>query len=105
MRTLSLILTLMYGVAAAYTLYMAATHLFVYFANQRLGYPESPRMPMIYLTLGVVFSITAFIGYKIWTNQPVHILMKGLFYLPIGLILLYVLWGILLLISSGGKWN
>ena len=105
MKTLTLILTILYGIVAIYTAYMAVTHLFVYFANQKLGHTESFRMPLIYLTCALLFGSVTLIGYKIQSDNFTHFLLKGLFYLPISVIGLYILWAILLVISSGGKWN
>jgi hypothetical protein len=105
MRIASLILTLIYGIAAVYTLYMAGINLFVYIANIRMGQSESLKTPLLYIACAGVFTTTTYIGYRIWANLPTSLLPKMFFYLPIGLVLLYVLWAILLLISSGGKWN
>ncbi len=105
MKTLTLILSILYGIVAIYTAYMAVTHLFVYFANQKLGHTESFRMPLIYLTCALLFGAVTLIGYKIQSGNSSHFLLKALFYLPISAIGVYILWAILLVISSGGKWN
>ena len=105
MKFIIQILTIIYGGVAAYCIYMAIMTLFVYFANHSLGHSESFRMPSIYLFLAALFSTTTFIGYKIWANHSVNFLIKSIFYLPIIAIGLYILWAIVLIISSGGKWN
>jgi hypothetical protein len=105
MKIFNTILTTIYGLTAAYTTYMAVIHLFVYFANQRLGHTESLRLPIIYTCCAILFSAVTFIGYRLWTDQSAHFLMKALYYLPFGAIGLYLLFFIFLLISSGGKWN
>jgi hypothetical protein len=108
MKTLNTILTIIYGLIAVYTTYMAALHIFVYIANQRLGHTESLRLPIIYLFCAILFSSVTYIGYRLWTDQPVNFLMKALYFLPFIAIGLYILWAILLVISvsvSGGKWN
>ena len=105
MKTLTLILTILYGIVTAYTAYLAITHLFVYFANQKLGHTESFRMPLIYLSCALLFGAVTVLGYKIQSGNASHFLLKALFYLPLSAVVLYVLWAILLVISSGGKWN
>jgi hypothetical protein len=105
MKVLQTILSLMYGGATLYTGYMAIMHLFVYFANTRLGHEESLRLPMIYLICAVVFGTVTYIGYKLGTGTSLHFIFKALFYLPVAAVLLYILWAVLLVISSGGKWN
>ncbi|MBK6362674.1 MAG: hypothetical protein IPF52_03915 [Saprospiraceae bacterium] len=105
MKSLILILTILYSVVAIYTAYMAIIHLFVYFANQRLGHTESFRLPLIYLTCALLFGTVSFIGYKLFSGGSSHFLLKTWFYLPATAVGLYVLWAILLVFSSGGKWN
>lgn len=105
MKTLPLIVTILYGIVAIYTAYLAITHLFVYFANQKLGHAESFRMPLIYLTCALLFGAVTLMGYKIQSGNSSQFLLKAFFYLPISAVILYILWAILLVISSGGKWN
>lgn len=105
MKVLNSIITVVYSIIAAYTIYNAIMHLFVYFANQKLGHTESFRLPFIYLVCAILFGLVSFIGYRIWTGQSVHLIFRSLFYLPVAAIVLYILWAILLVISSGGKWN
>ncbi|HMP28896.1 MAG TPA: hypothetical protein PKD85_04815 [Saprospiraceae bacterium] len=105
MKFLNTILTIIYGLIAVYSIYNAIMHFFVYFANLRLGYTESLRLPLIYLFLAILFSSVTYIGYRIWTDLSANFLMKLLYYLPLSAIGLYVLWVILLIISSGGRWN
>lgn len=105
MKFINQFLAIIYGGVAAYSIYMSVMTLFVYFANQSLGHSESFRQPTIYLSIAALFSVTTYIGYKIWANQTVHLLLKSFFYLPIIAVCLYILWGILMIVGSGGKWN
>lgn len=88
-----------------YTGYMAITRLFVFFANKNLGQDESFRLPGLYLFGSVLFIICAFIGWRLYTSGNTGLFEKMLFYLPIVLVIAYALWAVVLLISSGGKWN
>lgn len=105
MKILNSIITVVYSIIAAYTIYYAIMHLFIYFANQKLGHAESFRLPMIYLVSAILFGLVSFVGYRIWIGHSVHFILKSLFYLPVAAIVLYILWAILLVVSSGGKWN
>jgi hypothetical protein len=105
MNTTTLITTILYGLTGAYVMYMAIMNLFVYFANVQLGHEESFRMPMLYLIGGILLCGLTYIGYKIYINPSIGILLKVIFYLPIFAIILYALWAILLVVSAGGKWN
>jgi hypothetical protein len=105
MKILNSIITVAYSIIAAYTIYSAIMHLFVYFANQKLGHAESFRLPLIYLVCAILFGVVSLIGYRIWTGHSVHLILKSLFYLPVAAVVLYILWAILLILSSGGKWN
>jgi hypothetical protein len=105
MKGFNVIMAIMYGIGFLYTAYMAVMHLFVYFANQRLGHTESFRLPLIYLVCAALFGVVSFIGYKLYSGHNVNFAFKALFYLPLTAVILYVLWAILLVISSGGKWN
>ena len=96
----------LYGFAALYAGYLAITHTFVFFANQKLGYEESFRLPLIYLVLTIIFGGAAFLAYKLMSSSAnVPSWTKIILYLPIGLIIFYALWAVLLVLSSGGKWN
>jgi hypothetical protein len=105
MNTTTLITTILYGLTAAYVMYMAIMNLFVYFANVHLGHEESFKMPMIYLLGGLTLCALTFLGYRIYTLPSIGLLFKILFYIPVLAIILYILWAILLVFSSGGKWN
>jgi hypothetical protein len=105
MKIINQVLTMIYGGAAVYFIYMAIMHLVVFFANQGLGHTESFRLPMIYIVCSVIFGIVTFTGYSIWIGQPVYIILNVFFYVPIGALLLYVIWAILIILSSGGRWN
>ena len=105
MKVFNLILNLIYGVGAIYTTYMAIMHLFVYFANQNLGHTESFRLPMIYLVCAFIFGVNTYIGYRLYSGVNIGLILKSVYYLPFIAVGLYILWAILLIISSGGKWN
>ncbi len=105
MKTINIIISLLYAMGAVYTGYMAITRLFVFFANKNLGQDESFRLPGLYLFGSVLFIICAFIGWRLYTSGNTGLFEKMLFYLPIVLVIAYALWAVVLLISSGGKWN
>jgi hypothetical protein len=94
MNTTTLITTILYGLAAAYVLYMAIMYLFVYFANVQLGHEESFRVPMLYLIGGLLLCALTYAGYKIYTIPSSGFFLKALFYLPVFAIILYALWAI-----------
>ena len=98
-------MAIIYGIGFLYTAYMTAVHLFVYFANEKAGHTESFRVPLIYIVSALLFGVVAFIGYKLCSGHNVNFVFKALFFLPFAAVILYVLWAILLVISSGGKWN
>lgn len=105
MKNLNLILTVIYSLLGLYTLYMALLHSWVYLANQKLGHSESIRLPLIYWVSAVSFSSLSIIGYNIIKGNTDSFILKSLLLIPLALVVLYVLWAILLIISSGGKWN
>ncbi len=105
MKILNLILTIIYGLGAIYTIYMSAMSIFIYIANNKLGHFESPRLSIIYSVLAIILSIVSIIGYRIINQVPTDLLQKNIFYLPISLVLLYILWVILIIILAGGRWN
>jgi hypothetical protein len=105
MKIIALLTTIIYVITSIYLLYSAAMHLFVYFANTRLGHEESIKLPLLYLMGGIVFGLLVVIGYRMHQKIEVGLILKSLFYLPIIAVGIYILWAILLIISSGGTWN
>jgi hypothetical protein len=101
----ALITTIIYGASAVYLLYYAAMHIFIYFANTSLGHAESLKRPLIYLVSGLIMAALTYLGYRIYKSMPLPLLLKILFYLPASLVILYLLWAVIMVISSGGKWN
>ena len=100
-----LITTFLYGATAIYLLYNAAMHIFIYIANTNLGHKESMKMPLLFLLSGIVMAYFTIIGYRMYKTIPVPLVLKILFYAPIILLALYLLWALLLILSVGGKWN
>lgn len=105
MKVINIIITMLYAMGVIYTGYMAVTHLFVYFANKNMGHEESFRLPGLYLFGCFLFIICAFVGWRLYNSGNAGIPEKLLFYLPLVLVIAYALWAVVLLISSGGKWN
>ena len=95
----------LYGVISLYSGYRCFMHTFIYFANRKLGHFESARMPIMYLILAIIFGFLFWLGYKYYYGHSLNTLSKALFYFPIVAILMYAIWAIFLVISSGGKWN
>jgi hypothetical protein len=94
-----------YGITALYFLYLAGITMFVYFANKSMGHQESFLVPGRNLALGLFLGLFAFVGWKILQNPGLHKIVTFLYYLPVGMIIIYVLWFALLYFSSGGNWQ
>lgn len=105
MKIFNYVLTFLYGIGALYSCYMAILNTFIYVTNTRLGHYESPRLSIIYWVLTIIFIPVSYIGYRIINQLSVHLILKLIFYIPLSLIVLYILFAIILIISSGGKWN
>jgi len=105
MKAIIIFITFIYGIVAVYTLYMAALNIYVYVANTNLGHEQSLKVPMLYGIGGLFLAGLTFLGYNMYKNGEVSVLLKVLFYIPSAAVILYLGWAILLLFSSGGKWN
>lgn len=105
MKTYIKVLLIVYGLAAVYFLYLAAINMFVYFANRSKGFYE-PFLPAgRNLGLGLVFALIAGLSW-FFVRQPAY-QKAGNFIalLPLIAIGLFVCWFLIIMISSGGKWN
>ena len=99
------VLIALYSMAFIFFLYEAILGMFVYFANKSMGHYESFLVPGRNLILALLFGCFAFFGWKLLKTAAMSKVGALLLYFPIICILLFMLWFIILLISSGGKWN
>lgn len=105
MKMFTQVLIVLYGLIALYYSYLAVLQLFVYVANKTSGHEES------FAEAGKALGIAAFLvglavgSYFISKQAAVAKPLLFIVYLPITALVLYGLWAILLVISSGGKWN
>ncbi len=91
--------------AAVYFSYQSAMHVFVYFANKRLGHTESFFFSARYLALAAVFIVISVIGYilkKKFAATFQALLIVGF---PYFILTLYGLFAIIILIFGRGRWN
>lgn len=108
MKTALLVTTIVYSVSFLYTAYLFSITLFVHFANKNLGHQDvyfDDVNNIIYLVLTIVFGVFTAIGWFAYRNPSLHAIFRWLTFLPIGILVLYVVFAIFLLISSGGRWN
>jgi hypothetical protein len=105
MKAIIIFLSFVYGLAAVYALYMAAINIYVYVANTNLGHIQSLKSPLLYGIGGLLLAGLTFLGYNMYKPGEASVLLKVLFYIPFAAVVLYLGWAILLLFSSGGKWN
>ncbi|MBK9270134.1 MAG: hypothetical protein IPM48_00930 [Saprospiraceae bacterium] len=94
-----------YGLVALYYIYLSAMHLFVYFTNRSLGHEESFFEPGKNLIVASVFSFFAIASWFLIRNPNYSKLGYAVFYIPLIVAGLFVLWTLTILIGSGGKWN
>lgn len=105
MKGINTVLTVLYGLGAAYFLYRAAMGIFVYVANRSMGHQDSFLVPGQHLAAGLLLGGFAYLGWR-WLQQPAATGAWGYWlYLPAGALLLFALWFLILLMSSGGRWN
>ncbi|MCB0659678.1 MAG: hypothetical protein KDC04_02010 [Saprospiraceae bacterium] len=105
MKTVHYIAFALNGLVALYFIYMAALQAFVYFANQNLGQNESFGMVARYGIIAIIFIVILAASWILLKQNGASVLGKVILYFPIGLALGYALWAILIVISSGGRWN
>ena len=96
---------LIYGSAIAYFAYQSYIQLYVYFANKSLGNEESFLMPGRYLGLTLLLIAMSSGGWYLLKYTAMTKLGNLILFFPYIIILLYALFAIVLLLSSGGKWN
>lgn len=94
-----------YVLSAAYLLYMAAIHLYVYFANKNLGQEESFLEPGKYLFAGLVMLAITIGGWYLIRHTEYQKTGNLILFFPLVVLVLFALYTVVILISSGGKWN
>jgi hypothetical protein len=105
MKWLNQLLLIIYGLGAFYFLYQAALEIFVYFANKHLGHNESFFMAGRDLVIGLVLAAFAWWTWHAINHPSSNKYAQVLLTLPIIIIGGFFLLAIMVLISSGGKWN
>lgn len=91
--------------ASVYFTYMSAMHLFIYFANKRLGHPESFFACKQNIVPAVIFIAITTAGYLLKKNAGTPgaaVLVLGF---PFFIAILYGLFAVVMIIGSGGRWN
>ncbi|HQP78165.1 MAG TPA: hypothetical protein PL069_12195, partial [Saprospiraceae bacterium] len=91
--------------AALYFTYLSFTTMFVYFSNKSMGFQESFLEPGKNLILALLFIFFTAASWFLLKSPNYHKLGMIVFYIPIVIIGLYILWAVIMLIGSGGKWN
>jgi len=105
MKTIIKILLVGYGITALYFLYLAAINLFVYFANTSKGFYE-PFLPAgRNLAIGVIFALITGLSWFLLRQPSYQKAGTILIYSPLILFGLFICWFLIVMISSGGKWN
>lgn len=108
MKKSLLILSVIYLLAFVNFIYGLVLRIYIHFANKNLGHHDDffgDVTNILHLVMTVVFSLFAFGAYKAHKSPAANPILKWLVFLPVALIVLYFLWGILIIFSSGGKWN
>jgi hypothetical protein len=99
------ILIAIYSLVAIYFIYMSAITLFVFFSNKAMGLLASFFEPGKNIILATLFSFFAIVSRQLLIKPTFRKLGLVIFYLPIVISLLFLLWVIIIIIAAGGKWN
>lgn len=105
MHLFQYIVIALYALVAVYFMYLSALGIFVYFSNKSMGHAESFSDSRKYIILALSFSAFAVLSWFLLRNPHFHTAGLIIFFIPIAIIALYLLWVIIHLISAGGKWN
>jgi hypothetical protein len=108
MKTALLVTTILYLVSFLYTAYLLAITVIVHFANKNLGHQDDyfgEVTNVVYAVLTLVFGFFVAIGWYVYRNPGVHAVFKWLVFIPLGLVLLYLIFAIGILVFGAGKWN
>lgn len=108
MKTALLVITILYLVSFLYFAYLLAMTIFVQFANMNLGHEDDyfgDVTNIIYLVLTLVFGLFAGIGWYAYRRPSLPAVFKWLVFLPLGLVLAYLIFAIFILIFGAGRWN
>jgi len=105
MKGIQLYILIGTAIVSIYFLYLGAVNLFVYFANRSMGHHESFLASGRNLSIGGILALLVVGSYYLLKNPNYARLGAILLYLPIGLVLLYAIWAIIIIVSAGGRWN
>lgn len=94
-----------YILPALYFLYIGGLNAYVYLANRSLGHDESFLPAGRNLGIALVLMASAWFSWYVFHNPNSSRLLHFLAYLPCTLVVLFFLYMMVVLISSGGKWN
>ncbi|MFZ1749908.1 MAG: hypothetical protein WAU01_06935 [Saprospiraceae bacterium] len=96
---------LIYGSAILYFGYQTYLQLYVYFANKSLGHEESFSLAGKHLALTIFLIAMSAGGWYLMKYTSMTKLGNVILFFPFIVIGLFALWAIILVLSSGGKWN
>lgn len=105
MKLFYYIFIIIYALIAAYFLYMTAISLFVYFSNKSMGHNESFFESGKNILVALLFSFFTLSSWFLIRNQNYHKIGLTIFYIPLVVIGIFLLWALTIIIGSGGKWN
>ncbi|MBK9399720.1 MAG: hypothetical protein IPN36_02340 [Bacteroidetes bacterium] len=94
-----------YSLAALYFLYQGVLHLIAYFLNKSNGQQDSFFETGRLIAIGGVLSFFAAGAYYFVKNPSEGTIGSFLLYFPLVILVVFVIWTIILIISSGGRWN
>lgn len=94
-----------YILPGLYFLYIGILNAYVYFANKQLGHDESFLPAGRNLTYAVILIGSGLFSWYVFQNPNSSRFFYILAYLPFALVALFFFYMMLVLISSGGKWN
>ena len=94
-----------YSIIALYFLYLASTGIFVYFANKSMGHQESFLIPGRNLCIGLLLVTITWSAWYFINQSSYSKLGLIILYLPLIIVVSFLIFMFINLISAGGKWN
>jgi hypothetical protein len=94
-----------YSLTALYFLYQGILNLIAYVLNKSNGQQDSFFETGRLLTVGGILTFFALGSYYFLKNPGTGTVGSILLYFPLAILMVFVIWTIILIISSGGRWN